>query len=164
MHTARLAEAAYRAYGSVTDFKNYQGRPMPDWCDLGDTIQRAWQAAVAEVVVSLSVNVHVHCGGGESGQAEVLARLDEIRSIVESTVDQINAQTARVQAIDANLEALQRDFRAYLATQEARVTQPTAEEQAALDNLSNSVGAVVNREDEFAVEMPDQAPPMEPTP
>lgn len=35
----------YRAYGSVTDFKNYQGNPMPEWRDLPPKIQEAWRAA-----------------------------------------------------------------------------------------------------------------------
>lgn len=52
-----LAKVAYRAYGEVTDFKNFQGNPMPDWNDLTPTIQQAWQAAVKK---SVSVFVH-HC-------------------------------------------------------------------------------------------------------
>lgn len=40
-----LAEAAYRAYGEVTGFKNYQGRPMPGFGELPETIQQAWEAA-----------------------------------------------------------------------------------------------------------------------
>lgn len=41
----RLAKEAYRAYGEVTEFKNYQGLPMPDWAMLTTTIQTAWKAA-----------------------------------------------------------------------------------------------------------------------
>lgn len=43
-----LARSAYEAYGRTTDFKNYQGLPMPRWDDLGEAIQLAWTAA-AEV-------------------------------------------------------------------------------------------------------------------
>lgn len=40
-----LAKQAYYGYGSVTDFKNYQGLPMPEWEQLTDKIQQAWMAA-----------------------------------------------------------------------------------------------------------------------
>ena len=40
---------AYEAYGTVTDFKNYQGLPMPKWEDLTPQIKKAWQAAVDHV-------------------------------------------------------------------------------------------------------------------
>ena len=44
-----LAMVAYHAYGSVTDHKNYQGLPMPEWDELPPKIQDAWRAAVAAV-------------------------------------------------------------------------------------------------------------------
>lgn len=44
-----LAKVAYRAYGETTGFKNFRGEPMPDWDDLGDTIQRAWISAAGAV-------------------------------------------------------------------------------------------------------------------
>ncbi len=40
---------AYIAYGTTTDFKNYQGLSMPQWADLTDTIRAAWEAAAASV-------------------------------------------------------------------------------------------------------------------
>lgn len=40
-----LAKQAYYAYGSVTDFKNFQGNAMPEWEGLTDTIREAWKAA-----------------------------------------------------------------------------------------------------------------------
>jgi hypothetical protein len=40
-----VARAAYAAYGEVTGGTNFQGQPLPAYDDLGDTIQRAWQAA-----------------------------------------------------------------------------------------------------------------------
>ena len=46
--TTEVAIAAYTAYGAVTDFKNYQGLPMPTWEELPETIQRAWNAAALE--------------------------------------------------------------------------------------------------------------------
>ena len=39
------ARNIYLAYGSVTDYKNYLGRPMPEWNDLPEKIQTAWIAA-----------------------------------------------------------------------------------------------------------------------
>ncbi|HEY6116971.1 MAG TPA: hypothetical protein VI172_13535 [Candidatus Dormibacteraeota bacterium] len=46
---AELARVAYAAYGEATGGLNYQGLPMPDFDDLGDTIQRAWIAAATAV-------------------------------------------------------------------------------------------------------------------
>lgn len=40
-----LAKQSYMAYGSVTEFKNYQGLPMPEWEALTDKIHEAWGAA-----------------------------------------------------------------------------------------------------------------------
>lgn len=39
------AQRAYEAYGRVTGGKTHDGRDMPHWSDLGDTIQAAWIAA-----------------------------------------------------------------------------------------------------------------------
>jgi hypothetical protein len=44
-----IAKEAYHAYGSVTNFKNYQGLPMPKWEDLTPTIRKAWVAASEKV-------------------------------------------------------------------------------------------------------------------
>ncbi len=40
-----VARAMYAAYGEITGHKNYLGNPMPDWADLGDTVQQAWLGA-----------------------------------------------------------------------------------------------------------------------
>lgn len=45
----QLAKEAYSAYGAVTDFKNYQGLPMPEWENLTPTIKAAWKAATLSV-------------------------------------------------------------------------------------------------------------------
>lgn len=45
------ARAAYHRYGAVTDFKNYQGNPMPDFDSLPRVIQQAWVAAANETPV-----------------------------------------------------------------------------------------------------------------
>lgn len=39
------AQAAYRAYGLVTAGKTHDGRPLPAWEELGDTIRTAWRGA-----------------------------------------------------------------------------------------------------------------------
>lgn len=44
-----LAKGAYHAYGSVTNFKNYQGLPMPEWEQLTDKIREAWKAVAKYV-------------------------------------------------------------------------------------------------------------------
>jgi hypothetical protein len=41
----RLARKAYAAYGGVTNFKNYQGLPMPEFDALTPAIKAAWCAA-----------------------------------------------------------------------------------------------------------------------
>jgi len=49
------ARRSYRAYGEVTDFKNYQGLPMPEWDDLTVKIQQAWVNAVKQIFRDLQV-------------------------------------------------------------------------------------------------------------
>lgn len=44
-----IAVSAYRAYAASTGNKNYQGLPMPDWEDLTQPIQIAWEAAARQV-------------------------------------------------------------------------------------------------------------------
>jgi len=39
------AQRAYEAYAQVTGGKTFDGRDMPQYADLGDTIQAAWVAA-----------------------------------------------------------------------------------------------------------------------
>lgn len=37
----------YAVYGGVTDFKNFQGNPMPEWEVLPDKIKLAWEMVAA---------------------------------------------------------------------------------------------------------------------
>lgn len=46
----KLAKIAYAAYGKTTDYKNYQGLPMPSWDELPVMIKTAWMEATAAVV------------------------------------------------------------------------------------------------------------------
>lgn len=55
----KLAREAYVAYGEVTDFKNYQGEPMPEYEELGETIQRAWRVATATAILAYQDSVDV---------------------------------------------------------------------------------------------------------
>lgn len=49
-YVTEVAKAAYHEYGAVTDHKNYQGLPMPDWEQLTPKIQAAWKASVSYVL------------------------------------------------------------------------------------------------------------------
>jgi len=51
----QYAESAYNAYGKTTDFKNFQGNPMPVWVNLPEHIKTAWKSAVNDVMKSLDV-------------------------------------------------------------------------------------------------------------
>lgn len=55
MTPEELAKIAYAAYGRTTDYKNYQGNPMPEWSDLTDKIREAWISA-SDAVAVISVN------------------------------------------------------------------------------------------------------------
>ena len=50
------AKTAYDAYGAVTDHKNYQGLPMPEWDNLTERIQKAWIGAVTAVLEKAANN------------------------------------------------------------------------------------------------------------
>lgn len=45
----QLGRQAYQAYALFTDGKTWDGRDMPAWYDLTETIQCAWQAAAMAV-------------------------------------------------------------------------------------------------------------------
>lgn len=49
-----LGRNAYMRYGAATDFKNFQGDPMPAWSELPEQIRQAWAAAA--VVPKLSAS------------------------------------------------------------------------------------------------------------
>ena len=46
----QVAKGAYEAYGKVTDFKNFQGNPMPAFEELPKQIQTAWIYASNEAI------------------------------------------------------------------------------------------------------------------
>jgi hypothetical protein len=51
-------EELYAVYGGVTDFKNYQGLPMPLWSNLTPKIQEAWNA-VADAKESTKIDLGI---------------------------------------------------------------------------------------------------------
>ncbi len=53
MERNELAQRMYHAYGLTTDFKNYQGLPMPAWEALTPKIQSAWEASAFQAISDL---------------------------------------------------------------------------------------------------------------
>lgn len=49
MTPEEIAKEAYREYGQVTNFLNYQGLPMPEWDQLPEKIRQAWISASTHV-------------------------------------------------------------------------------------------------------------------
>jgi hypothetical protein len=45
-----LAQVAYEAYSRFTGGKTFDGRDMPMWAGLTDTIRDAWRAAIYAVI------------------------------------------------------------------------------------------------------------------
>jgi hypothetical protein len=43
-------EVGYRAYGDSVGWKNYLGKPMPEWGDLPGAIRTAWDSAAYAIV------------------------------------------------------------------------------------------------------------------
>lgn len=48
-----LAQLAYAAYAQSTGGRTFDGRPMPAFEDLGDSVTTAWQAAAQAVVTAV---------------------------------------------------------------------------------------------------------------
>ena len=53
-----MAHGAYQTYGKSTNFKDFQGNPMPTWEQLPVTIQEAWRNAVLSVVREFAHNMN----------------------------------------------------------------------------------------------------------
>lgn len=51
MKTSKMAQMAYRAFGSWSEWKTPQGKPMPEWDELPMNLQNAWTAAAETVAV-----------------------------------------------------------------------------------------------------------------
>lgn len=45
-------QIGYDAYGEFTGWRTFDGRPMPEWVDLGERVQGAWQAAADAILSS----------------------------------------------------------------------------------------------------------------
>ncbi|MNY01330.1 hypothetical protein D3C86_1338580 [compost metagenome] len=52
LNCRELAERAYRAYALTTNWKNFRGDPMPQFADLPEQIQHAWEAAALEAAAT----------------------------------------------------------------------------------------------------------------
>lgn len=50
-----LAKTAFDAYGDYADWKTFDGRPMPQWEEVGFDVQSRWQASVKAVIDTLSL-------------------------------------------------------------------------------------------------------------
>lgn len=50
-----LGRLAYKSYAAVTDGKNFQGNPMPEWSALPATIRAAWVSAACAVAAKTAV-------------------------------------------------------------------------------------------------------------
>jgi len=47
-------QIGYEAYAFTTNWKNSQGKPMPPWFDLPESIHNAWEAAAAAILDAAS--------------------------------------------------------------------------------------------------------------
>ncbi len=54
-----MAIAAYEAYGQTTNFKNFQGNPMPLYTELPEPIKNAWRAAAMACVRRTWLHGHI---------------------------------------------------------------------------------------------------------
>lgn len=61
-----LAQENYQGYGDQVGWVNYQGKPMPNWEDLTDTIRLGWLAGAIRVK-SLVKPDNLDRGIGSSG-------------------------------------------------------------------------------------------------
>jgi len=46
----RLAKIGYEAYGGAAEWKNYLGKPMPQWHELPENIRAYWRVATAAIL------------------------------------------------------------------------------------------------------------------
>jgi len=50
MPSERRARSVYAAYGQATNFKDFQGQPLPKWEDLPKEVQVSWVKVSKEVL------------------------------------------------------------------------------------------------------------------
>jgi hypothetical protein len=51
-----LAQIAFEAYGNYTEGVTFDGRPIPPWEELGDSIRAAWEAAAEAVAAEVELD------------------------------------------------------------------------------------------------------------
>jgi len=172
MHLTQVAEAAYRAYGAVTGFKNHRGDPMPDWHELPSRIQLAWCAAAdsartgvisAELVAldqpPIEVHVHVHC---DSGLADIASRLTELTDKVGGLREISMQEVDAIAAVDAKVSTFIADVDTLLQQVAAGIKEISDEGQAALNALTAKVVAANERVGDR--DNSDATPAQEPAP
>ena len=110
-----LAKAAYSRYGSVTDFKNYQGLPMPEWDALTDKIRAAWRMATGKILIEFQ-NGPINVVGTNGVTHEALLTIIEDRLVGFQSGPYACADNAEALAhIRGAMECLQRRTKARLA-------------------------------------------------
>lgn len=178
------ARRAYEAYGATTGGLNYQGLPMPEFDDLGETIQCAWTAAAMvvlasrpkprEFVVSLSPTTTARLLEGV--RREIARQLVSIRTelgIVITDEEHIMDQQIEVDADVAAIEEVVADIPAALANIEKQLADAQAANPAVdLSGLAKAVADLKGAQAGVdAVETPapvvppvDDVPPVDGTP
>lgn len=76
MTVRELARIAYKKYGQVTDFKNYQGFPMPEFDALPDKIKEAWEQA----------SLAAHAVGYYEAMSEMKEHVDEMQENIDEAI------------------------------------------------------------------------------
>lgn len=94
-----LAQQGYAAYGSVTDHKNYQGLPTPEWIDLPDRIKEAWAAAahcVASLIKSDYANAQAKTGWRYAFDERQLKEIEFCRVYADSYAHGTDGHNAKL--------------------------------------------------------------------
>jgi len=48
--TGQLAQIAYEVYAEHQNWKNYEGKPIPQWAEVRNDIKQAWITAITAVL------------------------------------------------------------------------------------------------------------------
>lgn len=80
-----LARIAYDAYGLVVEYKNFQGKKMPEWDQLPPKIQKAWVAAAHASATEL---------------ARVLSIPETYIKVMQETAEEVDAQSDNSRTTD----------------------------------------------------------------
>jgi len=53
----KMAKAGYDAYGAAADWKNYAGKPMPQWDELPQHIRDKWKVASHAIITNYHARI-----------------------------------------------------------------------------------------------------------